>query len=165
MASEFEKRERLLLAGAAMMFFLGMFGVVVLPSFDKQVITPTKTAQMKNYLPHSAESRGRAIYVREGCIWCHSQAVRPVAADSHLGPVSVPGDYYYDNPVLIMTQRSGPDLTWVGQRYSPEWQQQHLKNPQSFYKDTIMPRYDYLSQSDRNDLVTYLMSLKPAPAQ
>lgn len=164
MANQSEKSVGVLMGGATILFLIGITGTCVLPFFDSSINTPTASAKLRNYPVNSAESRGRAVYIREGCYWCHSQSVRPVKADSKLGPVSVPGDYYYDSPTLIMTQRTGPDLMWVGSRYSPDWQYQHLINPQKFYKGSIMPKYNYLSEQDKKDLVAYLMSLKPAPA-
>jgi cytochrome c oxidase cbb3-type subunit 2 len=164
MANDAEKNPGILLFGAGMLVLIGVIGTVILPYFDENIVTPTKTAELKNYPTDSAEARGRHVYIREGCIWCHSQSVRPVRADSKLGPVSVPGDYFYDKPIVIMTQRTGPDLTWVGTRYSAEWQHEHLINPQKIGgAGSIMPKYDYLSEQDRKDLVAYLLSLKPAP--
>jgi len=166
MANESEKNPGILLFGAAVLVGFGILGTVILPYFDESVTTPTPTAELKNYPTDSAEARGRHVYIREGCIWCHTQQVRPVKADSKLGPVSVPGDYYYDKPVIMMTQRTGPDLTWVGQRYSADWQHAHLLNPQKIAgASSIMPKYDYLTEQDRNDLVAYLLSLKPAPKE
>lgn len=164
MANQSEKNIGVLMAGATVLFLIGVTGTCVLPFFDESINTPTASGKLRNYPANSAEARGRVVYIREGCFWCHSQAVRPVKADSKLGPVSVPGDYYYDSPTLIMTQRTGPDLMWVGSRYSPDWQYQHLENPQKFYQGSIMPKYNYLSEQDKKDLVAYLMSLKPAPA-
>jgi cytochrome c oxidase cbb3-type subunit II len=164
MANNAEKSPGLLLIGAAMLVFIGVLGTIVLPYFDKSVTTPTETAKRRNYPTDSAEARGRHVYIREGCIYCHSQSVRPVKADSKLGPVSEPGDYYYDSPILIMTQRTGPDLMWVGSRYSADWQHAHLLNPQKIGGPaSVMPKYDYLTKQDRDDLVAYLLSLKPAP--
>jgi len=166
MANNSERNPGILLFGAAMLVMTGLLGTVILPYFDETTVTPTETAQLKNYPTDSAEARGRHVYIREGCIWCHTQQVRPVRADSKLGPVSQPGDYYYDAPIIMMTQRTGPDLTWVGSRYSPEWQYAHLINPQKIAgPGSIMPKYDYLSEQDLQDLVAYLMSLKPAPKQ
>lgn len=165
MANDAEKRIPVLLGGAVCLFLVGLLATGVMPHFDPSVSTPTKTAELKHYTVNSAEARGRKLYISEGCIWCHSQAVRPVRADSKLGPVSVPGDYYYDKPVVIMTQRTGPDLTWIGMRTpSAEWHQLHLLNPQKMLgASSIMPKYNYLTQQERNDLVAYLLSLKPAP--
>jgi cytochrome c oxidase cbb3-type subunit II len=164
MANEAEKNPGILLVGAGLLVLLGVLGTVWLPYFDSSVVTPTDTAKLRNYPTDSAEARGRHVYIREGCIWCHTQLVRTVRADSKLGPVSVPGDYYYDRPITEMTQRTGPDLMWVGSRYSADWQHEHLKNPQKIAgPSSIMPKYDYLSEQDRSDLVAYLLSLKPAP--
>ncbi len=164
MANNAEKNPGLLLFGAAFLVIIGVIGTIALPYFDEGITTPTETAKLKNYPADSAEARGRHVYIREGCQYCHSQSVRPVRADSKLGQPSLPGDYYYDAPVLVMTQRTGPDLTWVGQRYSADWQHAHLLNPQEIGgAGSIMPKYDYLSQRDRDDLVAYLLSLKPAP--
>ncbi|HEU4962957.1 MAG TPA: cbb3-type cytochrome c oxidase subunit II [Bacilli bacterium] len=164
MANQAEKSPGVLLIGAFVIVLIGVIGTVILPFYDESMVTPTKSAELKNYPADSAEARGRQVYIREGCNYCHSQMVRPVKADSKLGPISQPGDYYYDKPILIMTQRTGPDLTWVGTRYSAEWQHQHLLNPQKIGgAGSIMPKYTYLSQQDRDDLVAYLLSLKPAP--
>ena len=35
-------------------------------------------------------------------------------------------------------------------------------DPQKMVPGSIMPKYDYLSETDLNNLVAYLMSLKPA---
>lgn len=163
MANQSEKNIGVLMAGSFVLFMIGVIGTCILPFFDSSINTPSASAKLRNYPANSAEARGRAAYIREGCFWCHSQSVRSVKADSKLGPISTPGDYYYDQPTLIMTQRTGPDLMWVGSRYSPDWQYQHLNNPRKFYKGSIMPKYDYLSEQDKRDLVAYLMSLKPAP--
>lgn len=164
MANDAEKNPGILLIGAALLVMMGVIGTIVLPYFDEGVTTPTQTAKLRNYPTDSAEARGRHVYIREGCNYCHSQQVRPVRADSKLGPVSLPGDYYYDQPVVTGTIRTGPDLMWVGQRYSADWQHAHLLNPQKIGGDgSIMPKYTYLSKQDRDDLVAYLLSLKPAP--
>ncbi len=58
--------------------------------------------------------RGRNIYLREGCWYCHSQFVRPVTGEiRRWGPVSEAGEYVYDVPHLFGTRRIGPDLTRV----------------------------------------------------
>ncbi|ASS74863.1 hypothetical protein CIG75_07640 [Tumebacillus algifaecis] len=164
MANDAEKNPAILLFGAAGLVLMGVIGTLVLPYFDEGIVTPTQTAKLRNYPSDSAEARGRHVYVREGCLYCHSQQVRPVRADSKLGPPSLPGDYYYDAPVVTSTQRFGPDLMWVGQRYSADWQHAHLLNPQQIGgPGSIMPKYNYLSQQDRDDLVAYLLSLKRAP--
>jgi len=53
----------------------------------------------------------------------------------------------------------GPDLTMVGFRKTPEWIDLWLKDPVSWKKDTVMPRF-YFKDDVRSALVAYLSSLK-----
>src|SRR5256885_15074045 len=69
--------------------------------------------ESSDYTP--LEKLGRAVYIREGCWYCHSQYVRPVAGEElRWGPVSEAGEYAFDLPHLLSTRRIGPDLTRVG---------------------------------------------------
>ena len=85
---------------------------------------------------------GRAVYIREGCWYCHSQFVRPVTGETRRwGPVSQAGEYAYDMPHLFSTRRIGPDLTRVGLKYSDEWHLAHFWDPRMLTPDSIMPRF------------------------
>ena len=56
------------------------------------------------------ERVGRSVYIREGCWYCHSQYVRPVAGeDLRWGPVSEAGEYAFDRPHL--SRRAGSART------------------------------------------------------
>lgn len=141
---------------------------------------------------NAAETHGRNIYVGEGCAYCHTQNVRPLAQDKVFGRPSVAGDYAYDTPQLLGTERTGPDLTNIGARQpSDVWQYIHLWEPRAVVHDSIMPRYTWLFQvknaagpndvtvplppgfgpprgvvvatQDAKDLVAYLKSLKQVP--
>jgi cytochrome c oxidase cbb3-type subunit 2 len=91
------------------------------------------------------ERRGRAVYVREGCWYCHSQYVRPVAGEAlRWGPVSEAGEYVHDQPHLLGTRRIGPDLTRVGLKYSDDWHYAHTWDPRLAVPESIMPRFRWL---------------------
>jgi cytochrome c oxidase cbb3-type subunit I/II len=91
------------------------------------------------------EWRGRKVYIREGCWYCHSQYVRPVTGeDRRWGPVSQEGEYAYDVPHLFGTRRIGPDLTRVGGKYSDEWHYAHHFNPRLVVPDSIMPAFPWM---------------------
>jgi cytochrome c oxidase cbb3-type subunit I/II len=93
----------------------------------------------------AVEQRGRAVYVREGCWYCHSQYVRPVAGEEfRWGPVSEAGEYAYDQPHLLGTRRIGPDLTRVGLKYSDDWHYAHTWDPRLTVPESIMPRFTWL---------------------
>ncbi len=100
-------------------------------------------ADATNYT--ALERRGRAVYVREGCWYCHSQYVRPVAGEEfRWGPVSEAGEYAHDQPHLLGTRRIGPDLTRVGLKYSDDWHYAHTWNPRITVPESIMPRFRWL---------------------
>ena len=91
------------------------------------------------------QARGRAVYIREGCSYCHSQFVRPVTGETRRwGPVSQAGEYAFDLPHLFSTRRIGPDLARVGLKYSNGWHLAHFWNPRMLSPDSIMPRFSGL---------------------
>ena len=92
-----------------------------------------------------AEQLGRAVYQREGCWYCHSQFVRPVAdEDQRWGPVAEVGEYAYDWPHLLSTRRIGPDLSRVGLKFGDSWHYAHHWEPEMLVPDSIMPEFRWL---------------------
>ncbi|HVA55583.1 MAG TPA: cbb3-type cytochrome c oxidase subunit II [Gammaproteobacteria bacterium] len=91
------------------------------------------------------EAEGRAVYVANGCGYCHTQQVRPLPEDSVFGRPSAPGDFAYQTPELLGSERTGPDLTNVGARQSSEvWQYMHLYEPRAVMPQSIMPSFNFL---------------------
>jgi cytochrome c oxidase cbb3-type subunit II len=106
---------------------------------------------------------GRDIYVREGCYVCHSQMVRPLAAETErYGHYSLPGETVYDHPFLFGSKRTGPDLARVGGRYTDEWHQAHLTNPRDVVPESNMPGFPWLAerQIDGAGTATKMRALK-----
>lgn len=111
------------------------------------------------------EARGRAVYIAEGCVYCHSQQPRSAdqAPDSERGwgRPSVAADYVFDKPHLLGTMRSGPDLLNIGARLpSASWHLTHLYQPRAIYDWSLMPSYGYLfevkAQAEPGDIVVSL---------
>ncbi|HSC31108.1 MAG TPA: cbb3-type cytochrome c oxidase subunit II [Gemmatimonadaceae bacterium] len=91
------------------------------------------------------QAKGRDVYVANGCSYCHTQQVRPLAEDAVFGRPSAPGDYAYQTPELLGSERNGPDLTNVGVRQPSEvWQYMHLYDPRSVVPESIMPDFSFL---------------------
>jgi cytochrome c oxidase cbb3-type subunit I/II len=139
------------LVAGVLFFFLAVFtqGILTLlePSArttDVTAVVRTDLGQLKwmlteatNYTP--LQKRGRAVYLSEGCWYCHSQYVRPVTGETRRwGPVSEAGEYAFDVPHLFGTRRIGPDLTRVGLKYGDEWHYAHFWNPRMLSEDSIM---------------------------
>lgn len=150
--------------GSLLFLALGLGLTVVLPALE----APPPSVLAVQYTPQ--QERGRAIYLREGCGYCHTQQVRAIEVGigtvhtrGDIGPESQPGDYVYQKPVVWGTNRQGPDLSHVASRppgNSREWQLQHLKDPQLLNPGTLMPSYRHLPQEELEALVEYLMTLQ-----
>lgn len=137
-------------------FFTSIFVTVLLPSV---MFRPAPDGRENSYTANSDgdPARGRKIYIREGCIYCHSQYVR--LQDRGLGPVSRGGDFALETPHQLGTARTGPDLSNEGMRFASGWQRAHLINPRSLKPGSIMPSFSYLPNRDLDDLVAYIQSL------
>jgi cytochrome c oxidase cbb3-type subunit 2 len=91
---------------------------------------------------------GRDIYIREGCVGCHSQMVRPLRAETErYGHYSVAGESAWDHPFLWGSKRTGPDLARVGARYSDDWHRLHLTDPRSVVPQSNMPGFPWLAEN------------------
>lgn len=104
------------------------------------------TTPVEGLKPYTAlQLEGRDLYIREGCVGCHSQMIRPFRAETErYGHYSVAGEFIYDRPFLWGSKRTGPDLHRVGGRYSDEWHRVHMINPRDVVPESIMPAYPWL---------------------
>lgn len=102
--------------------------------------------------PYTAlELEGRDLYIREGCVSCHSQMIRPFRSEvERYGPFSKGGEFVYDHPFLWGSKRTGPDLLRIGGKYSDSWHLNHLYDPQSTSPGSIMPAYSWLYRNALN---------------
>lgn len=140
-------------------FFVIITAVVLLPMvlFNPNKSTTANAYEKTAFSAVADPARGRQIFVREGCFYCHTQFTR--LQDRGYGPLVSPGDYKDETPHQLGTARTGPDLTNEGLRMSSEWQKAHLVEPRAMKPGSIMPSFSFLSDRDMNDLVAYLQSL------
>ena len=139
------KNEVSLLAGGMTMLGIATSALVVIPYMTVRDAQPV--AGLKPYT--SAQLRGREEYIRNGCVYCHSQQprAREFAPDFQRGwgRATVAGDYAYDAPHLLGTMRTGPDLMNIGVRQpSDQWHLGHLFQPRAYVRGSIMPSYPFM---------------------
>lgn len=116
--------------------------VQIVPTLVVESNIPT-IESVKPYTP--LELVGRDLYIREGCVGCHSQMIRPFRSEvERYGEYSKSGEYVYDHPFLWGSKRTGPDLHRVGGKYSDNWHFNHMYDPQSTSTGSIMPSYKWL---------------------
>jgi cytochrome c oxidase cbb3-type subunit 2 len=141
------------LMGALIALAISIGGLVeIVPLYSQQsVIEPSPG--IKPYAPLALE--GRDVYVREGCYNCHSQMVRPLAAETErYGHYSLAGEAVYDHPFQFGSKRTGPDLARVGGRYSDEWHRIHLLNPRDVVPESNMPAFTWLEKAKIDGALT-----------
>lgn len=116
--------------------------IEMMPTFTIKSNIPT-IASVKPYSP--LELQGRDVYIREGCVNCHSQMIRPFRSETErYGEYSKAGEFVYDHPFLWGSKRTGPDLQREGGKYSNSWHFNHLLDPQTMSPGSIMPPYAWL---------------------
>ena len=98
------------------------------------------------------ELQGRDLYIREGCVSCHSQMVRPFRSETErYGEYSKAGEFVYDHPFLWGSRRTGPDLHREGlgnKNAKPHaWHYKHMYDPRITSPGSIMPRYPWLLEN------------------
>jgi cytochrome c oxidase cbb3-type subunit 2 len=134
--------------------------VQIVPLYFQRYVTQP----VEGLKPYSAlELSGRDIYIREGCVGCHSQMVRPFRAETErYGHYSVAGEYVYDRPFLWGSKRTGPDLIRLAGRYSDDWHRAHLMNPRDVVPESNMPAYTWLFDKDldTSDIQAKMRALK-----
>ncbi|GAA4338693.1 cytochrome-c oxidase, cbb3-type subunit II [Pigmentiphaga soli] len=122
------------------------------------------TAPVAGVEPYTAlRLAGRDIYIREGCVGCHSQQVRTLQAEvQRYGHYSMAGEGVYDRPFLWGSKRTGPDLARVGGRYSDAWHHIHLHNPRDVVPESNMPAYPWLRETpvERGDIRARMHALR-----
>ncbi|MFD2826423.1 cytochrome-c oxidase, cbb3-type subunit I [Leeuwenhoekiella polynyae] len=120
--------------------------VQIIPSLIVDDYVPV-ISTVKPYTP--LELEGRDLYIREGCVGCHSQMIRPFRSEvERYGEYSKSGEYVYDHPFLWGSKRTGPDLFRVGGKYSDNWHLNHMYDPQSTSAGSIMPSYSWLIRNE-----------------
>ncbi len=112
--------------------FLGIFGIfacswlgmTVVPNLQIGGLNPQSDEEGTDIYPMPPSGmaiRGAQVYAANGCVYCHTQQVRPDYGGSDLERKwgdrrSAPRDYLFQPIVFLGKSRNGPDLANVGHR-------------------------------------------------
>ena len=136
-----EKRPLQMLVFSLVVILIGTLFELV-PTFLVKSNVPT-IASVKPYT--ALELHGRDLYIREGCVGCHSQLVRPFRSETErYGEYSKSGEFVYDHPFLWGSKRTGPDLHREGGKYLDSWHYHHMNDPTTMSPGSIMPAYPWI---------------------
>ena len=138
---------QMLVASAVLVLIGGIIEIFPMMVIDENV------PKIESVKPYTAlEWEGRDIYIREGCLGCHSQMIRPFRSETaRYGDYSKSGEFIYDRPFLWGSKRTGPDLAKEGApklKKSDAWHYNHMVDPRSISPGSIMPAYPFLAEND-----------------
>lgn len=157
-------RGMVIFVGALLTFSSSWLGLILYPYWQLNNEQPYQKDSTDEPYPQPLQGQalaGRKVYQANGCMYCHSQQIRSekfgnwwdengqqrTGADIKRGwgqRRNVSRDYLYDNPTMLGTMRTGPDLANIGSRYSEQWQHAHLYNPRTFNDWSVMPSFAFL---------------------
>ena len=153
---------------SSLVFISGVIGVALFTYFFAFVIPKNQSADLvaeslNNEIVVSQEVlEGAKVYNDLNCQSCHTQNVRLLIPDSQNGKIL---KNKFANEIIIKNTgllRLGPDLSTSATREptnNGKWLSRYLTDSASV-RDTIPhPNYDFLSTTDLDYLVTYLLSL------
>ncbi len=153
---------------SSLVFISGVIGVALFTYFFAFVIPKNQSADLvaeslNNEIVVSQEVlEGAKVYNDLNCQSCHTQNVRLLIPDSQNGKIL---KNKFANEIIIKNTgllRLGPDLSTSATREptnNGKWLSRYLTDSASV-RDTIPhPNYDFLSVTDLDYLVTYLLSL------
>ncbi len=145
-------RAVILYIGVVATVLLSFGGLATIPQYQLGGLQPVVEENGQQYpvAPTGLVAEGRVAYKADGCLYCHSQQVRPegFGADIERGwgtRRTVARDYIFNAPPLMGTMRTGPDLANIGVRQpSTNWHLLHLYNPQITSPGSNMPPFPFL---------------------
>jgi cytochrome c oxidase cbb3-type subunit 2 len=141
--------------GGSLAIFAAVFFVMVFVPWATQSTAPSEI--FRNRSP--AEAGGRKLYAANGCVYCHSQSIRTIDWGLGAERIAQAGDYVADLPVLLGSQRTGPDLSQAGGEHPDDWHRAHFTSPRSTRPNSIMPSMAFLGDAGIQSLTAYVQSL------
>ena len=164
----FNNHKRLFTTAFLLFALLTLF-VAIIPALENQ----SKNRPLPDAVPLTAqEQRGKAIYISNGCVACHTQQVRNVDMDKAWGDrPGIAADYagnerisaFVNTATLMGTERTGPDLTNIGKRQpGTDWHLLHLYQPRAVVSQSIMPAYPWLFSAKANPAKNDVLVQVPA---
>jgi len=123
--------------------------------YARQDTTPSEIFRART----AEENAGRAIYIANGCVYCHTQSIRSFDWDQGAERIAQAGDYVADEPIQLGSQRTGIDLSREGGEHPDDWHLAHFVNPRWTRPSSIMPPFEWLGPERIRLLTRYVQSL------
>ncbi|MFH0724849.1 MAG: cbb3-type cytochrome c oxidase subunit II [Pseudomonadota bacterium] len=145
---------RSVVTGSLLILAAVVFIAVVLPYATRDE-APSDIFRQRSAI----ENEGRALYIANGCVYCHTQSIRTIDWDLGAERIAQSGDYVQDRPILLGSARTGPDLSQEGGEHPDDWHMAHFTNPRYTRPLSIMPAFASLGEEKIKRLTAYVQGL------
>jgi len=142
-------------AGSLLILLAIVFVMILLPYVNTSQTPPSDIFRQRA----AEEAAGRKIYIANGCVYCHSQSIRSIDWGLGAERIAQAGDYIADQPILLGSQRTGPDLSEDGGEHPDDWHMAHFMNPRYTRPSSLMPAWKWLGDAKLKLLTRYVQSL------
>jgi len=146
---------RTVISGSLLILAVIVLVVVILPYVHTSKTVPSDIFRART----PVEDDGRLIYKKNGCVYCHTQSIRSVDWGLGAERIAQAGDYVADYPIMLGSQRTGPDLSQEGGEHPDDWHIAHFVNPRYTRPLSIMPAFAFLGDAGVKKLTQYVQSL------
>jgi cbb3-type cytochrome c oxidase subunit II len=141
----------MLFIGGLIVFWASVVTMVAVP-----VIT-MKEPPSEIWRPMTAiEKEGHDLYVGNGCSYCHSLFIRTFDWGVGAERIAQRGDYVGQEPAILGTERTGPDLSEEGGEHPDDWHMAHFMNPRYTRPASLMPNWAFLGEDRIKKLSAYI---------
>jgi cbb3-type cytochrome c oxidase subunit II len=144
-----------LLLYGSLMIFASVLAIAVILPWATMSDKPSEIFRERTAL----EEEGRKIYIANGCTYCHTQFIRYLDWDLGAERIARAGDYIQEQPHLLGSERTGPDLSQEGGEHPDDWHRAHYTNPRFTRPESLMPSFEFLGKEKIQALIAYKQSL------
>ena len=143
----------ILVFGGLLVFWASVVAMVVIPALTMD------RSPSDIWRPWTAkEAEGHDLYVSNGCSYCHSQFIRVFDWDLGAERIAKAGDYAGQDPAILGTERTGPDLSEAGGEHPDDWHLAHFTNPRLTRPESLMPSWEFLGKHKIEALTAYVQA-------
>jgi len=140
--------------GGLMVFWASITIMVLFPALTM------KEEPSRNWRPMTKlEREGLQVYVSNGCSYCHSLYVRISDWGKGSERIAQRGDYVGQEPAILGSERTGPDLSEEGGEHPDDWHIAHFTDPRFTSPVSVMPSWEFLGMDKIKKLIAYVQYL------
>ena len=145
---------KIFIVGSLLVFIASISIMVILPVLTwKEKPSDSWRAMTK------IEKQGHDVYVDNGCSYCHSMYVRTNDWGNGAERIAQKGDYVGQEPAILGSERTGPDLSQEGGEHPDDWHLAHFTNPRFTSPMSVMPSWEFLGRDKIKKLTAYVQYL------